>query len=281
MEGVTRIPRFEAKASGEAIPALRQTGVAIIDDLATADAIDRLRDAIMARHPEFVSKHLLRDFQDNGAGRFVAPVAITRAVHDSGALTSAALRTVADRALGPDWVFEAVGLLMAFPGCTRQRPHRDGTALFPETPLGAILPAYALTVVIPLVDVDASNGATAFQPGTHRLADAAPEGDSITADLPRGSCILWNYLTVHWGEPNHSQHSRPALYATICRPFWTDTANFGDTMHTRLLVDDGVLPLLDRRFARAPGYRRPADQAAGAAKVGTGGEQGDQTASSA
>ena len=151
------------------------------------------------------------------------------------------------------WVVDGFGMLMAFPGCAEQHRHRDGGSLFPETPLSAILPAYALTVLIPLIDVGQDNGQTAFLPGTHRYPPGSQDLQPVAMPLPRGSCIVWNFETMHWGLPNRSDQPRPALYITLCRPFWTDMKNFGGTARTKLLVDEDVVPLLDRRFARASG----------------------------
>ncbi|GGD96971.1 hypothetical protein GCM10011515_15940 [Tsuneonella deserti] len=256
MEGVRSIARFAAADPAPANAALRSDGVVVLDGLLTSDTVDALREAVMRRHPEFADKALLTDFQNNGEGRFIAPVAISRAVYDSGVLHLPALMALAEGALGPDWVVDGFGMLMAFPGCTEQHHHRDGTELFPGTQLAKILPPFALTVLIPLVDVDSDNGATGFHLGTHRYPppDSLPE--PAMAPLPRGSLIAWNYETLHWGLPNRSDRPRPALYLTLCRPFWTDMTNFGGTARTRLMVDEDVVPLLDRRFARASGGGR-------------------------
>jgi hypothetical protein len=248
---MTAIARVAAGDSDAANAALRKDGVVAIDGMLRPEAIDVLRDSVLQRHPEFADKVLLTDFEDNGEGRFIAPVAISRAVYDSGLLALPALTTLAEGALGRDWVVDSFGMLMAFPGCDEQHHHRDGTSLFPETTLSAILPPYALTVLIPLVDVDGDNGATAFQLGTHRYPPGGGQTRPSTAPLPRGSCFVWNYETLHWGLPNRSARPRPALYLTLCRPFWTDMKNFGGTARTKLLVDDDIVPLLDRRFARA------------------------------
>jgi hypothetical protein len=248
---VSAIARVAAGDGDAATRALRKDGVVVIDGLLSPEAIDDLRESILQRHPEFADKALLTDFQNNGEGRFIAPVAISSTVHASGLLQSPALMALAEGALGPDWVVDGFGMLMAFPGCAEQHRHRDGGSLFPETALSAILPPYALTVLIPLVDVAQDNGQTAFLPGTHRYPLGSDDMDPVSAPLPRGSCIAWNFETIHWGLSNRSDRPRPALYITLCRPFWTDMKNFGGTARTKLLVDEDVVPLLDRRFARA------------------------------
>lgn len=230
---------------------MRRDGVVVLDRILPSTVIDDLRVSVLTRHPEFADKGCLTDHQDNGEGRFIAPVAISRTVWDSGLLTSPALHALARATLGADWVFDAFGMLMAFPGCADQRLHRDGETLFPETALGAILPPFALTVLVPLVDVSEGEGQTAFVPGSHRYPPGAMDGEELATPLSRGSILVWDFEILHRGIGNRGPAPRPALYLTLSRPFWTDMANFGGKARARLVVDPDVVPLLDRRFARA------------------------------
>ena len=93
---MSAITRVDAADSVAAITTLRNDGVVAIDGLLSPEAIDDLRESILARHPEFADKALLTDFQNNGEGRLIAPVAISSAVHASGLLQSAALRALAE-----------------------------------------------------------------------------------------------------------------------------------------------------------------------------------------
>lgn len=265
MEGLSTLAHIAANNPSDAAAALARDGVVAIDGLVPPSVIDDLRAHILARHPEFADKALLSDFQDNGSGRFISRIIIDDALIDSGLLIHPALDALACAALGEDWVIEAVGMLMAFPGCAEQKPHRDGGPLFPQTPLGAILPAYALSIIIPLVDVAANGGTTAFRPGSHGYARGGEGDEPVTTELARGGALVWNFETIHWGVANTGERARPALYLTLCRPFWTDACNFGGTMRIRLQVEDAVVPRLDRRFARAAGSGRWAHDGLGEA----------------
>ncbi|MEO7864665.1 MAG: phytanoyl-CoA dioxygenase family protein [Sphingomicrobium sp.] len=144
-----------------------------------------------------------------------------------------------------------MSVLMALPGCPAQTLHRDGSSLYPELPIKALLPAYALTVMIPLIDVVKDGGTIAFRLGTHRYIEDLEQSVPVSATLARGSFIVWNFEVIHGGEANRRDQPRPMLYMTLCRPFWTDMKNFGGTSRVRLAVDGDVIPLLNRRFARA------------------------------
>lgn len=251
MEGVTEVARFTPDTIDAAGAALKRDGAVVIDDLVPAATIDRLRDAITRRHPEFADKALLTDFQDNGVARFIAPVAVTRSVIESGLLTHPALGALFAAALGEKWLFEAIGMLMAFPGAQAQNPHRDGPELFPETLLGRVLPPFALTVVVPLVDVGLDNGPTAVQPGSHRYDEASEKAEAAVPHVPRGSSFIWTFSTRHWGLANRTTDPRPALYMTAARPFWIDHRNFGKTARRKLIVASEVRADLGKTFARA------------------------------
>jgi hypothetical protein len=251
VEGLTALGRFEAHAVEEACAALRRDGAVVLDRLWSADAIDALRATVMAQHPEFADKALVRELQDTGTGRFIAPIEITSAIAASGVLTHPALDRLFADSLSSDWVYEAFGMMMTQAGAPEQKGHRDAPELFPDTPLGRVLPPFALTVAIPLVDVAADNGPTAILPGSHRFDPAACSGQPAIPDLPRGSVAVWTFSTIHWGMANATKADRPALYITVCRPFWSDPANFAPDSRRRLVVDPALRSDLGPRFARA------------------------------
>ena len=251
MENVETVPRVSAIDHEGAIFALLKFGVVVVDGAFEPDAIDLLRQEVTVRHPEFAHPEELTDFQNNGDQRFIAPVSISRRIFESGILGHRSLDAVARGILGEKWVVDACGLTMALPGCQAQKLHRDGESLYPEFPIKKLLPAYALTVMIPLIDVLKDGGTTAFQLGTHSYKAELDQSVPVSTTLARGSFIVWNFEVMHGGEANRSDQPRPMLYMTLCRPFWTDMTNFGGTSRVRLTVDADVIPLLNRRFARA------------------------------
>lgn len=255
MAGLTEVPRVSAGDARAGIPLLRKHGVVVVSGAFDPETIDRVRAGIMARHTEFAEPCSLIDYQNNGEGRFIAPVVVDRALWDSGVLGSTVLAEVAGGVLGEDWVVDALGLTMALPGCAAQKMHRDGTSLYPESPLAAMLPAFALTVMIPLVDVHEGEGTTAFRLGTNHYDPAREDADAVSTPLARGDLIVWDFETLHAGDAHGGSSPRPMLYLTLCRPFWTDTGNFGGSARAKLLVDADVVPHLDRRYARAASGR--------------------------
>lgn len=253
MEGLSEVCRFAAGSTSDAAAALKRDGAVILDNIWDAARIDDLRSVVEAQHPEFADKALLGpDHLDTGKGRFIAPVTVTPEITSCGILNAEPLIALFTATLAEGWVYEAFGMMMTLSGAAEQGKHRDAPVLFPETPLARILPPFALTVAIPLVDVGPDNGPTAILLGTHKFEIETHQGEPAIPEVRRGSVLIWNFSTMHWGMPNTTGRPRPALYITVCRPFWTDSVNFGrKTARTRLAVAEEVRELLGKPFIRA------------------------------
>ena len=163
------------------------------------------------------------------------------------------------RILGDECKLLFQGVVVAEPGANEQAIHSDGPHLEREhwaaneqahvvhqaAPAaahagGAALPTHALTVFVPLVEVNARNGATYFLPGTQQTAiataaldaEAANAGSTCGAGTPArlemqaGSAILFDYRTFHAGSANLSDHRRSILYFVFAKPWFDDDFNF-------------------------------------------------------
>ena len=209
------------------------------------------------------------------------------------------LRAVARRALGEDAQLIGCGQVVAMSAegwatlgvestCTEldndgrslgaQLWHMDGGHLYEGD--GALsLPAHALTMFIPLVDVDEENGPTEFLVGSHRRRIVHPDdqcggaggdgGDGVGGGgvdgsgggrrvpilAPAGSAIIFDYRTWHRGLPNRSARDRPVIYLVAARPWFADRnaahersifggdAPRGSSLRVPLLPEGGLGPL--------------------------------------
>lgn len=259
------IAHFPAGAAKKASEALLRDGVVGLDALWTADFIDGLSAALRKAIPGAFDRNapLPEDLLVVGTNRINGLVPIAGPL--SGCLDlllHPAMLALLDEALGENWVYESFGVISSFPDATIQKLHADGSHLFANTAFAGALPPYALTIAIPLVDVDQRNGATEFLPGTHRLAQSPPSSEgTVWCTLLRGDCMIWDYMVRHRGQPNTSDQPRPMLYVTACRDFWQDSMNFLPGAR-RLVLDQAAQARIadDRRrhFCRAkpmPGVR--------------------------
>ena len=128
-------------------------------------------------------------------------------------------------ALDDDVIIGNYGVVVVAFGSAGATPApRRGRALS-RMPLEPLLPAWAITVAIPLLAMNAEHGSTEVHLGTHRK----PEVDATkicSPDVPEGSCLMWNYRVHHRGMPNRSAAARPLLTATYQRSWFYDDANY-------------------------------------------------------
>ena len=139
------------------------------------------------------------------------------------------------------------GLVVTEPGALQQAYYADGPPVSHaewqrhglEPRPEAMLPCHCLTVMVPLVDLDAENGPTIFLPGTHHVATSAaisdeaidrgwPDGAGAPVPLhaSAGDAILFDYRLFHAGGANRSCVRRPILYYVYARPWFEDLHNF-------------------------------------------------------
>lgn len=112
--------------------------------------------------------------------------------------------------------------------------HRDVEVLWPYSAVGGPLPPYCVNIFVPLVDIDCSNGATEFLPGSHLLdveADADLSG-KVQPRVPAGTAMLFDCRLSHRGGANYSRGDRTVLYFAYAMPWFRDPGNH---LSTRLL----------------------------------------------
>ena len=157
----------------------------------------------------------------------------------SEVMHNAAVHDIAAGVLG-DANLHLLGALVVGNTNIDQKPHFDGRHLnngaqaVPKHLGGGPchMPPHCVHVFLPLVDVDAINGATAFAPGTHRLVGVSHfmnEPDPTHYEhvpLARGDVAMFDYRIWHFGGANHTSVRRPVLYYTFTKPWFKDTQNY-------------------------------------------------------
>jgi len=209
-DSVRRLPATTTAA--EVVDALRNDGVVIIERLVDEEICDRVA-AELAPHLEAV-----RPGRDGFEGsRTRRPGALLARSRSSVELVAHDLvLEVVDQVLWPDKTTFQLHLTQAIaigPGETEQLLHRDQWAFdFFEFPAGMEV---EVSTIWALTDFDERNGATRVVPGSHRLADAdvrslGPE-DTVPAEMPRGSVVIYTGRTVHGGGANRTDRDRVGI----------------------------------------------------------------------
>jgi hypothetical protein len=187
---------------------------------------------------------------------------------DPAVLANPLMLSVLSGLLGDDIRLGGLSIVASFPGAALQHIHRDHGHLFREGSLGTVLPAYAINVAVPLIDIDLETGPTGFWPGSHRWDDSRvpPPEAMATAPFARGDCIMMDYRALHTGLPNKSGNVRPILYMPYTREWFFDELNhehrtsLNMSLETYLGLPEPARRLLLRVYSQAVRSKQVADR---------------------
>jgi len=171
-----------------------------------------------------------------------------------------------NRILGPNLVLHSLGTVLAEPGANGQSWHKDDNYLFLDSLHGTSgiggndLPSYAVTMMVPMLNITYEHGPTEFCIGSSFLdgfdleaapfknqslrnelvyhlemrdADACPMERWRSPQLNFGDMLLFDYQIEHRGGANLSPDMRSIICMTYSRAWYKDP-NFT----TNLVVDD-------------------------------------------
>lgn len=205
-------------------------GAMLLPSVIPRSCIEAMREAFLDRYRRYLEDRPHADALRVGDRRFMVTIDIEPPFADSDVLAPAGVLPLVRALLSDDCIIGSFGGVISLAGAADQHLHRDfAEQLFPGTPLEPMLPPYAITMVVPLIDVDERTGTTAVWPGSHRhrrnQADY-PTDDACWPRMSMGDVLLMDYRLVHAGTANRSARPRPILYVVYCRPWFRDSVNF-------------------------------------------------------
>ena len=209
----------------EASRCFRKDGAVIIENIVDPEVIVRARQAFDTAYTQFCSER--EDVKRVGGARFMITVNLEPPFDDPQLFANPCLLPILSAALDESFVVDAFGVICALPSATAQKVHSDGGDLFQRSDIDRLLPATAITVAIPLIEMNEVNGTTALWLGSHRDKSRASE-ESTKPIVREGSCLLWDFRLRHGGTANQGSLPRPLLYLTYCRPWFVDHKNFSE-----------------------------------------------------
>jgi len=243
---------FDGEAVARAARCVRTDGALIIEDLVDVARVAGARRAFLERYAGYLDNRGREDALLVGERRIMVTVELEPPFDDPQLFANPWLMPILSAALDDDFVLGAFGVVCSLPGAPSQHRHRDGASLFPGLGLDSILPAAAITVAMPLLEMNDLNGTTAIWPGSHRDPNPSAPDPELTPVVREGSAVLWDYRVMHGGTPNRSAVPRPLLYLVYCRPWFFDHRNFSRPGQKQppLLADRQSLVGLSERHER-------------------------------
>jgi ectoine hydroxylase-related dioxygenase (phytanoyl-CoA dioxygenase family) len=267
---ITTIALTKADARTPSSPTLRKVAAAMdrdgtvaFDNLFPLSLLRRLRAEVLRRHGsgELRARGLVRDI----AGRYTAVLPFEGPFLTPAFYAAPALRGMLAALLGADHCISSLEAVIALPDAYEQHQHIDGPVRFDRVVGRARrpyqgdlsgLPPYAVTLCVPLCDVDEDNGPTALWPGSHRtsLRPRPPGEAEIRRRFPEehmvgpfGRTFYFDYRLFHCGRPNLTSEPRPVLMFVFTRSWFRDP-NLAD-VRPRIVI-------AKRDLARVPARHR-------------------------
>ncbi len=222
----TNSSAFRTETLEKASRCLRADGVLILEDIIKPALILSAREAFLRRYDRYLNGQEHYDALQVSDRRLMITVDLEPPFERRELIANPWLLSVLRATFEDDVVLGAYGVVCSLPAAPKQHVHQDGADLFPQAALNRLIPIVAVTVAIPLLEMNEIYGTTALWPRSH-LDDTLPLTE--IGDEPRvreGSCVIWDYRLRHGGTPNRSAVPRPLLYMTYCRRWFVDHKNF-------------------------------------------------------
>lgn len=195
--------------------------------------VNRLYDDMLGAHQG------RNTFEGNRTERIYTLVARDRLFQDIA--EDPRIMALCDALLMPNYLLTANQAIVIGPGETPQPWHTDDTFY----PIPRPRPMISLSTIVAVEDFCADNGGTEVIPGSHLWDDAQIAGDyrtgefetdpqfaaglesqSITVEMPAGSCLVFAGTLLHRGGANISQRTRRAFSNQYCEPWARPQENF-------------------------------------------------------
>jgi hypothetical protein len=218
--------RFSAQTIDHAAHSVRIAGALILDNIIDTLLLREARRAFLETYASYLDGRAHDDALQVGDSRLMITVDMEPPFDEPQFFGNGWLLQILRPALGQDFVLGAFGVVCSMPSAPRQHCHRDGKVLFGPIGIDRLLPAYAVTVGIPLLEMNELYGTTALWPGSHHDFCEVPTNRGVEPAVETGSCVLWDYRLLHGGTANRSTVPRPLLYLMYCRPWFLDHVNY-------------------------------------------------------
>ncbi len=229
-EGLAQSKEIEAAFAG-----FTRHGYAILDNVVPAETIRSMHAEFFERYKDQIRDQEAADSLEVGARRFMIPLHFSGGLGAPLVFANPYVLALVRMILDDEAIIDAFGAILSLSGAEDQHIHHDGPILF-NSEISRLLPTYALTFGLPLIEMNDLSGTTAIWPGSHRRG--SHEGhEPERPKIPIGSCVLWDYRTYHSGTSNQSNHVRPMVYATYARRWYQDPVNFRKETLPRLVFE--------------------------------------------
>lgn len=214
----------------KAVKEYKDSGCLLLKNVFKPGYIKTLNDSFLKKYSQYLKDKNHKDALQVGDKRFQVSLKIEAPFNSQKIYANPLVMPIMKVLLGENCIINAFGSVVSLPGSKLQNTHYDHQFLFEDDEIDPMLPSYAITAIIPLVDITEETGATAMMSKSHRLSsDLKPEygSEALYPYTSTGSVILMDFKLRHAGQPNLSDQPRPIMYNIYSRPWFRDCENYG------------------------------------------------------
>jgi len=192
---------------------IEEVGYTIVEGAIDPDLVDALHDELLRLEEELGVVPARNTFEGLHTTRIYnllarSPLFEQVPVHP-------AVLPICERILDPGLLVSSLSSIAIGPDESPQPIHADDQII----PIPKPHPPTVCNTMWALTDFTESNGATRIIPGTH-LASESPDlfqhYDSIPAEMPKGSVLVWHGSLWHGGGANHTGSRRVGIAMNYC-----------------------------------------------------------------
>jgi len=220
---------FSESKLQEAADLYNEYGCLLIRNVYTKEFINALKDSYIKQYEKYFTEREHMDALTVGDKRYMITVKLSTPFNTPKIYANPFFYDLMVGLLGDECILQGLGSVTSLPGSEEQHWHHDHPPLFYDIHIDPHLPSYAITVIIPLIDLNEQTGTTAMMLRSHRYPRGGhPKAGAeiIYPEVPVGSVLLFDYNIRHSGQANKSDQIRPILYNSYSRPWFRDHRNF-------------------------------------------------------
>jgi ectoine hydroxylase-related dioxygenase (phytanoyl-CoA dioxygenase family) len=209
-----------------AVELFREHGYVKIGNAFPAEYMARLQHSYRQMYASFMNGGPYDDALCVGDRRYITSLRFEAPFNDPFLYANPLLYPILQSILGEDCIIAGLETVISLPGSGEQKAHRDHPMLYGDAQVDASTPPFALTVTVPMIEMNEVNGTTRMYPES--MHDAHRDEATMAVDEPRvevGSAIFFDFKIKHGGTPNRGSEPRPLLYLLYSRPWFRDTIN--------------------------------------------------------
>jgi ectoine hydroxylase-related dioxygenase (phytanoyl-CoA dioxygenase family) len=197
-------------------------GFTLLENVIPMDLVEALDDALLRLESELATEPGRNLFEGHHTIRIYNLLARDPVFQRVPVLP--ALLPIVEGVLDPGVLISSLSSISIDPGEVAQPIHVDDALIKLPRPH----PAVVCNSMWALTDFTEENGATRIVPGSHRFESKPEYGshpESIPAEMPKGSILVWNGSLWHGGGANRSEQRRVGIAMNYCAGFLRQQEN--------------------------------------------------------